>query len=126
MLALASMVASEREGSEKMVLASGLSWAWISEESGFGVRGLATRYGKLDFHMAASGADGITFQVGTLVSMPHGGLLVEPPLPPGLRVLTATTADGRELEVNDRGTSVSIAELPVTATLRLGVGPMLA
>ena len=126
MLALASMVASEREGSEKMVLASGLSWAWISEESGFGVRGLATRYGKLDFHMAASGADGITFQVGTLVSMPHGGLLVEPPLPPGMRVLTATTADGRKLELNDRGTSVSIAELPVTATLRLGVGPMLA
>ncbi len=120
MLALASMVASEREGSEKMVLASGLSWAWISAENGFGVRGLATRYGKLDFRMAVTKEGDITFYIGDLTSMPHGGLLVEPPLPPGQRILTATSAAGRELPFDAQGNSVSIADLPITATLRLG------
>jgi hypothetical protein len=120
MLALASMVASERETSRKVILASGLPWPWISEESGFSVRGLMTRYGPLDFKIAVSETECITFEIGGDISLPPGGLSVAPPLPPGHRILHALTSAGLPLAIDSEGTSVSIGNLPVTATLFLG------
>ena len=49
LLTLASMVASEREATDSLVLASGMPWAWIAEEDGFAVSGLPTRHGTLEF-----------------------------------------------------------------------------
>ena len=120
MLALASMIASEREASGKMILASGLPWPWISEESGFSVRGLMTRYGPLDFKMTVNETDGIAFEIGDRISQPPGGLSVAPPLPPGLRIHHALTSRGHPLAIDTAGKSVTIENLPVTATLFLG------
>jgi len=120
MLALASMVASERETSLKLILASGLPWSWISEESGFSVRGLMTRYGPLDFKMAVSETDCITFEIGDRISLPPGGLSVAPPLSPGHRILHALTSSGQSLALDPDGASVTIKNLPITATLFLG------
>ncbi|NQX01462.1 discoidin domain-containing protein, partial [bacterium] len=64
MLALVSMVASEREASEKLVLASGLPWEWISQEQGFSVRGLMTRFGRLEFQMDVPETLCIRFEIG--------------------------------------------------------------
>ena len=120
MLALASMVASEREASGKMILASGLPWPWISEESGFSVRGLMTRYGPLDFKMTVNETDGIAFEIGDRISLPPGGLSVAPPLPPGRRIHHALTSRGHPLAIDAAGKSVTVENLPVTATLFLG------
>ena len=83
MLAIAAMVASEREESEKLVLASGLPWEWIAEEKGFSVRGLMTRYGRLDFQMDVPETLCIRFVIGDGMTTPPGGLILTPPLPPG-------------------------------------------
>lgn len=119
-LALASMVASEREASGKMILASGLPWPWISEECGFSVRGLMTRCGPLDFKMAVSETNCITFEIGDRISLPPGGLTVAPPLPPGQRIRHALTSSGQPLAIDADGASVTVGNLPVTARLFLG------
>lgn len=81
LLALASMVAGEREASNSMVLASGMPWAWISTGDGFSVKGLPTRYGTLDFRIRASDGNAIEVEVGGALTLPPGGLTIAPPLP---------------------------------------------
>jgi hypothetical protein len=117
MLAIAGMVANEREASESMVLASGLPWNWISVENGFSVRGLVTRYGKLDFRISSNGTHSVGFEIGDSISFPRGGLSVAPPLPDGLRIVSAIDAGGNELPVADD--LVTVRRLPVSATLFL-------
>jgi hypothetical protein len=120
MLALSSMVASERETSGKIILASGIPWSWISEECGFSVHGLMTRYGPLDFQIFVSETDCITFEISDRITLPPGGLFVAPPLPPGRSIHHALTSSGRPLSIHPTGSSVTIENLPVTATLFLG------
>ncbi|MGL4399291.1 MAG: discoidin domain-containing protein [Luteolibacter sp.] len=119
MLAVMSMVASDREASEKLVLASGLPWCWISMEKGFSVSGLMTRYGRLDFQMSASGTDRVGFSIGGGLRLPPGGIHVAPPLPPGMRIIQAMSQDGGALEIGTSGISVALNHLPVTGTLFL-------
>jgi hypothetical protein len=119
MLAVMSMVASDREAPEKLVLASGLPWSWISMEEGFSVSGLVTRYGRLDFQMSASGTSGIRFSIGSGLRLPPGGIQVAPPLPPGMRIIRGIDEDGTPLEIEASGTSVAVSNLPVTVTLLL-------
>jgi hypothetical protein len=119
MLAIAAMVASEREASEKLVLASGLPWEWIAEEEGFSVRGLMTRYGRLDFQMDVPETLCIRFVIGGGMTTPPGGLIVTPPLPPGRRIRHALCTAGHPLVIDEHGTSVIVKNLPIEATLFL-------
>ncbi len=119
MLALASMVASERESTEQMVLAAGLPWSWISEENGFSVRGLLTRYGKLDFQIVATDARQIRVEISASITLPPGGLFVAPPLPEGLKIVTAFSSNGKPLLIHSDGASISVPSLPISATLFL-------
>ena len=82
LLALASMVASERESDDSLVLASGLPWSWISAKRGFAVKGLPTRFGRLDFRIKARATKAIEVAVGGSLVLPPGGLTIIPPLPP--------------------------------------------
>jgi len=111
-LALCSMIASEREADDSLVLAAGMPCAWITGD-GFEVRGLPTRHGKLDFCIAMSGPDTIQVSVDGLREMPAGGLWIEPPLPPGARI---DAHDGD-------GTRVEVKSLPFAATLKLITPP---
>jgi hypothetical protein len=120
MLALASMVASEREATEALVLAAGLPWSWISEGSGFSVRGLTIRYGKLDFQICATETRCIRVEIRPGISMPPGGLTLAPPLPPGLTIIGATADDGSPLEIDRSGEFILIRNLPLGASLFLG------
>jgi hypothetical protein len=106
LLALASMVAAEREASASLVLASGMPWAWIAAGNGFAVKGLPTRYGALDFKIKATGKDSIEVDVRGSIKLPPGGLTIAPPLPPGMRI-----AGG--------GVSITVESLPFHATLQL-------
>jgi hypothetical protein len=96
-LALCSMIASERESDDSLVLAAGMPCSWIAGD-GFEVSGLPTRHGKLDFRIAMSDPDTIQVAVGGLREMPAGGLWIEPPLPPGARI-DANDGDGTRVEV---------------------------
>jgi hypothetical protein len=120
MLALTSMVASEREASGKMILAAGLPWSWIAEDNGFAVTGLLTRYGPLDFAIHAPDSSQISIAISARISMPNGGLWIAPPMPTGTQIIAGITDDGKPLEIPTDGKWVSIQSLPVTATLTLG------
>jgi len=120
LLALASMVAAERETANALVLASGMPWAWISEEDGFSVRGLPTRYGSLDFMIRADGKEAIRVSIGDALALPPGGLTLVPPLPTGRRIIAVETQQGEQAALDPAGTAVAVASLPFAAVLRLG------
>lgn len=106
LLAVASMVASEREATDSLVLASGMPWAWIADDDGFAVTGLPTRHGALDFRIKAVDATTIEVEVGGTLTMPPGGLTIAPPLPPGWQITNA-------------GNALIVGSLPFHAVLKL-------
>ena len=120
LLALASMVASDRETTASMVLASGMPWSWISCLPGFSVKRLPTRFGKLDFSIAASGTQSIVVEVGGSLSLPPGGLSIAPPFPPNTQIVTAMDSNGAPLPLDASGTSITVRSIPFKATLLLG------
>ncbi|NJM38626.1 MAG: hypothetical protein HC845_12610 [Akkermansiaceae bacterium] len=113
------MVASERESTGKMVLASGLPWSWIAGGDGFSVRGLITRYGPLDFQIAAKGKKQIHFHICETIQLPEKGLFISPPLPPGHRIVSALAPNDSSLMITPDGDSVMVKRLPISVTLLL-------
>jgi hypothetical protein len=122
LLAVASMVASEREATDSLVLAAGMPWSWISQEDGFAVRGLPTRFGELAFCIAARDENTIYVEVRGLLTMPPGGLFIAPPLPPGKNILATTRADGEKQRHEAGTTTLRVTALPFVAELQLGAG----
>jgi hypothetical protein len=120
LLAVASMVASEREATDSVVLASGMPWTWIADEHGFSVKGLPTRYGALDFRIQARAEETIELDVAGAFTLPAGGLFVAPPLPPGKKIVSVSGASGDAPAVADAGDRVTVVTVPFRATLRLG------
>ena len=119
LLAVAAMIASERDGNDSMVLAQGLPWCWISAaDSGFSVHGLMTRFGQLNFEIRAEGTALIFVDVAG-ISMPAGGLFIMPPLPPGHHIHKASDSTGLELFVDSKAGCVTLVKLPCTLTLLL-------
>ena len=121
MLALTSMVASERDSSDSLVLGCGLPWAWISQDNGFAVTGLPTRHGLLDFKITATSERHITVEVAGLTCLPTGGLRLAPPMPRGCRILATTSARGETLQLNATGTTAMVTSLPLAADILLGM-----
>ena len=119
LLALASMVAAERESSDSLVLASGMPWAWISEESGFSVSQLPTRYGPLDFRIHATSDELIHVEIADTISLPPGGLTIVPPLPEGKRICAVISANGNADACVIAGNALHIHSLPCVAEVRL-------
>ena len=119
LLAVASMVAAEREASASMVLASGMPWAWISHDDGFAVAKLPTRYGPLSFRIHASGPDTIHVEIGSSISLPPGGLLIAPPLPDGRQISSVDSYRGTHAAFELAVESVVVTSLPFMADLRL-------
>jgi len=120
LLAVASMVACEREDTASLVLASGMPWQWIAGEIGFAVNHLPTRFGTLDFKITAAGSHTIHVTVGGSIKMPPGGLTIAPPLPHDMRILSATDSNGDAVAIDTSGESVAVLALPFQAVLRLG------
>ncbi len=118
MLVISQMIASEREASQQLVLASGLPWSWIHDDDGFSVRGLFTRYGQLDFKIFAPDKHCIRFEISSRLKLPPGSLTVVPPLLSGFHILTAMDSNGRPLPVTS--TTVTVVHLPISATVFLG------
>lgn len=120
LLAVASMVAGEREASHSLVLASGMPWSWISDENGFRVAGLPTRWGTLDFRIGSNGEDAIEVEIGGLTTLPPDGLSIAPPLPPGKRIDSITCQSGSDAIVDPAAQSIQVTCLPFAGTLHLG------
>jgi hypothetical protein len=120
LLALASMVAAEREATSSVVLASGMPWSWISGANGFSVTDLPTRYGPLHFGIHADGNDSIRIEIGATMTLPPGGLTVVPPLPAGTQIISVETRTESQSTLSASGTCVAVTSLPFEANLCLG------
>jgi len=120
LLALASMVADEREAEDALVLACGMPWVWISENDSFSVSGLPVRHGLLDFEIKASTNGSIHVRVSGLSQLPTGGLFITPPLPDGLRITGVEVRQGTPPIIAEDGASIRLKSLPFDATLALG------
>jgi hypothetical protein len=120
-LALASMVADERDATDSLVLAAGMPWKWISENGGFAVRNLPVRHGSLDFEIKASADGSIHVRVGGLSELPSGGLFIAPPLPDGARLAVASVDQGAA-EISPDGKSLKVENLPFAAKLLTETG----
>ena len=125
LLAVASMVAAEREATASMVLASGMPWAWISEDAGFTVDNLPTRYGSLDFHIHAVRKGVIHVEIGSSITLPPGGLTIAPPLPDGKRIISVKCQRGTHAAIDPAGEFIAVTSLPFIAELGLGKRAML-
>ena len=121
LLSLASMVAAEREASDSLVLASGMPWSWISEDNGFSVEDLPTRYGRLDFRIRAIRKSSIRVEIGG-ITLPPGGLTIVPPLPEGKRITSVACQRGTHAAIDPVGESILVTSLPFKADLHLGSG----
>ena len=120
LLALASMVAAEREASGSLVLASGMPWAWISEENGFAVHHLPTRFGKLDFRIHAPDNSTIEVEIGDNLTFPRGGITIAPPLPDGKKIIALENQFGTHATINPLGSTIAVTSVPFIAILVLG------
>lgn len=119
LLALASMVAAERESSASLVLASGMPWAWISEDAGFSVSQLPTRYGPLAFRIHATSDDVIHIEIANTITIPPGGLTLVPPLLEGKQICSVTSANGNAETCVISGNKIHVHALPCVAEVRL-------
>ncbi|MFT3990337.1 MAG: discoidin domain-containing protein [Luteolibacter sp.] len=118
-LAVLSMISSEREETDSLVLASGMPWSWISAEGGFRVNHLPTRFGTLDFSISARGEEEIEVRVNGSLTLPPGGVEVIPPLPPGMKIARVADPENHPLPVSLDGRRVALTSLPVHLHLTL-------
>ncbi len=118
-IALTSMVASERDATQSLVLAAGLPWKWIATGEGFAVRHLPTTHGSLDLHLNVNADQEMTVEVGGSLIIPSGGLVLRPPLPEGACLSSVETHQGLG-EINlPSADAITIRQLPFAALLRL-------
>jgi hypothetical protein len=118
-IALTSMVASERDASKSLILASGLPWQWIATENGFSVRHLPTPYGTLDMSLLSNEMHALTIEIGGSLTIPAGGLLLCPPIPAGMSIGSFTIAQGALRVPPDKADTIEIHQLPLRAQVVL-------
>ena len=109
------LFAYEREDDAALVVGAGLPDAWVRSGHGVSVRRLGTPYGPLDLSVAAEGT-GVRVRLSGLKSVPAGGLVLKPPLPPGP---VSATVDGRPLPLSPGG-EVVVRSLPAEVVVSGG------
>ena len=113
MLAFASLFAWERESDDALVLASGLTAAWIGKRNGISVKGLRTWYGPLDFTLKPGA--GMVAEIGGSLDLPRGGFVLRPPCPAPIR---AVTVNGKPVEAFSAD-EVIVREFPARIVISL-------
>jgi len=104
--AIRSMIAYRRDSANALVLGAGLPAAWVLDAPGVGVARLPTPYGILSYRVARAGDRMLRWSISGDLTVPPGGIVLEPPLPAALTSLrvngvasdafTATAATVRE------------------------------
>ncbi len=85
MLAFRDLLAYERESDAALVIAAGLPFDWLDTTTGVAVRNLPTWYGRLTFEIRADAATGFEITLHGDLTLPPGGLILQPPCPKPLQ-----------------------------------------
>jgi hypothetical protein len=96
-LALLGLFAYERPADGALVVAAGVSDAWL-DEGPLAVAGLATWWGPLSYTLAREGPGRLLLDVAPGLRPPPGGVVLRPPL---ARPLARVTVDGVEAAARD-------------------------
>ncbi|HET7692002.1 MAG TPA: discoidin domain-containing protein [Gemmatimonadota bacterium] len=97
----------DRERDQALVVGAGIPADWARADGGVRARGLLTRWGRLDFEIAAAG-DSARVRLEGDLEIPPGGLVVLSPLE---APVTGARIYGRPLQVGDSG-EVIVRSLP--------------
>jgi hypothetical protein len=113
-LAVRSLFAYEREADDALVIAAGIDGEWLADGSEVAVENLPTWYGQLSYTLRLEGADTLRLFLDGDLTVPPGGIVVQPPLP---RPILAVEIDGREWADFD-AMSVRILSVPADVVVR--------
>ncbi|HZP85659.1 MAG TPA: discoidin domain-containing protein [Burkholderiales bacterium] len=78
-LALLAMFAYERPSDRALVVAAGITDAWL-DAGEIAVRNLPTWWGPLSYSMRRAGPDAVRVELASGLSLPPGGIVLRPPL----------------------------------------------
>ena len=114
---LRSLFLYERESDQALVLAAGVPAAWLSRESGVGVKRLPTRFGTLGFRLRREAPDRLRLSLFGDLRMPPGHLVLRPPLDRPLQSMRvngkpATTFSASEATVGEFPAEVELESEP--------------
>ena len=107
------MFAYERPSDAALVLAAGISAAWL--DAGVVVEGLATRWGPLSYSMRRDGTHALRIDTAPGLAVPPGGVVINVPL--SARPLVRVEVDGEPLKAFDTD-GVRLPRWPVSIVLR--------
>ncbi|TQV62671.1 MAG: hypothetical protein FNT29_08825 [Halothiobacillaceae bacterium] len=110
--ALLSLIVHPRESDQALIIGAGLPPSWLDAPEGLHVRGLSTRYGRLDLDIERSASGVLQIRVGGDLRAPPGGVWLDLPLPLKGR---AIRIDGQPFEAD--GQAIKLAHVPATVTL---------
>ncbi len=79
-LALRSLLAFEREASQSLVLAAGISDEWLADDFEIVVKDLPTYYGRLCYTLRRDSDHALRFSLSGDLAVPPGKIIVKPPL----------------------------------------------
>ncbi len=121
LVAFRTLFAYEREEDRALVLAAGVPQEWL-EEPGVSVRRLPTYYGVLSYRLRRDGPTTLHLTLSGDLSVPAGGIVLQPPLP---QPLTAVTVNGAPADAFDAA-SVVIRAFPADVILEHAPEPTVA
>lgn len=113
-LALLGLFAYERPADGTLVLAAGVSDAWL-DAGEIGVDGLPTWWGPLGYTLRRSGASALRLDIAPGLRAPAGGIVLRPPL---RRPLVAVEVDGEPIPAIDPA-GVTLRQAPSQVVLRM-------
>jgi hypothetical protein len=111
-LALLGMLAYERAADGALVLAAGVSAAWL-DAGEVVVEGLPTWWGPLGYRLRRRANDALELSLSAGLRVPPGGIVLLPPLP---RPLADVTVNG-ERSTSFDGRSATIRQCPASVLL---------
>jgi hypothetical protein len=109
--AVRDLFAYEREDDRALVVAAGIPASWLGEQP-VGARRLPTEHGILTYGLSREGPTTLRLRLSGDLSLPPGGIIVQPPLP---GPLTSVTANGRAVAF--AADQVRIDEFPAEVVL---------
>ena len=112
-LAVLGLFAYERPADDALVLAAGISDAWLDADE-VGIDDLPTWWGRVRYAMRRRGEKVIEFDLGPGLRPPPGGIVIQPPL---RRRLAAVEVDGRPITEFD-SQSATLRTSPAHVVMR--------
>ena len=113
MLAVLGMFAYERPSDAALVIAAGVSDAWL--DAGVEVEGFATWWGPLRYSMRREGTHAVRIDMAPGLTLPPGGVVISAPL--CARPLVSVEVDGEPLKAFGAD-EARLQRWPVSVVLR--------